>query len=159
MAALYTVEIHRNEIPMSLINAIVFGARHVVLSKLQEDLLADQKITTHLHHRAYDTLKAFVDQQMASMSTAEAATALGEIKGLDNMVLSLEIYGDVSADFLLKEIVSAQVYKVLSPVTAALNADDATPSSVSAAVLDIDRMKISRSVEEAVMNGENATTL
>jgi hypothetical protein len=127
---------------MSLIKAIAFVARHVVVSKLQEDLLADERISNHLKHNTHDALKAFVDQQMASMSTAEALTSLSEIKELDQMGLSIEIYGEVSADFLLKEIVSTQVYKVLAPVTNALNADDATPASVNAAVLDVERQKL-----------------
>jgi len=127
---------------MSMINAIAFGARYVIVSKLQQNLLADEKITTQLQHEIHSTLKAFVEQQMAAMSTSVVVTSLGEIKDLEALNLSVEIYGDVSADFLLKEIVSAQVYKVLAPVTDAVIADNATPTLVNAAVLNIDCKKL-----------------
>ncbi|TLX16695.1 hypothetical protein [Rhizobium sp. MHM7A] len=65
---------------MSLINAIAFGARHVLISKLHEDVLSDETITNHLRYKAIEELKAFVQQQMASMSTAEAVASLDEIK-------------------------------------------------------------------------------
>ncbi|TLX16696.1 hypothetical protein [Rhizobium sp. MHM7A] len=54
----------------------------------------------------------------------------------------MEIYEDLPAAFFLKEIVSTQVYTVLSPVIAALNKDDATPSSVNAAALEIEEQKL-----------------
>jgi hypothetical protein len=127
---------------MSMIAAIAFGARHVILSTLQEDLLADEKVTTQLQHKTYDALKSFLAEQMEAMSTAEAVNTLTEIKDLDGLNLSVEIYGDISATALLKEIVSAEIGRVLAPVTNALNADNATPSSVSTAVLNIERRKL-----------------
>ncbi len=124
---------------MSMITAIAFGARHVILSTLQQDLLADEQITTQLQHKTYDALKAFMAEQMEAMSTAEAVSSLAEIKDLDELNLSMEIYGDISATALLKEIVSAGIGKIIAPVTDAVIADNATPASVSAAILANDR--------------------
>lgn len=127
---------------MSLITAIAFGARHVILSTLERDLLADEKITTQLQHKTYDALKAFMAEQMEAMSTAEAVNSLAEIKDLGKLNLSMEIYGDISAAALLKEIVSAEVSRIIAPVTDAVIADNATPSSVSAAVPDNERQTL-----------------
>jgi hypothetical protein len=118
-----------------MITAIAFGGRHVILSKLQEDLLADEKITTQLQHKVFDALKAFLKEQMAAMSTAEAVTSLSEIKDLDGLNPSTEIYGDVSAAALLKDIIVAEIYRILAPVTNAVIAEDATPALVSVAIM------------------------
>lgn len=127
---------------MSHINAIAYGARYALLARLREDILGDEPITVHLRHAAHDTLQQFIAHQINCMSTSEKMEAVTEIQDVDKMVLSLEIHGDVTVEFLFEQIIAAKIKMVLAPLIAALNDQDTTENSLSAVSLDIVRRKL-----------------